>query len=285
MKLLKNKFFIAAVVIALIICIIPMVFTLIGKQDVLRSAVNVAAKPFRAAANWVVDGISGIGQYFSRLDALIKENEQLRAELESYRQAAGRAELNESENDRLRLLLGFTEQYREYTLKDARVIGRSSNSYSVTFTLDRGSESGIEKNMAVITPSGIAGYVKESGLGYCRVAALTDPTAAVGVYTAEGIYGTVEGSVRYRGDGLCIMDSSVSGLQNGTMLYSSGYGNIFPPDMPVGKIISAERDEFGHLTTYIIEPTVDFDKLTTVMIVTAKDVTEGQAGDDSKHEK
>lgn len=274
MKLIKSKFFIITVSIAIFLCLFSTVLSLIGGLDLLRSGVSLLATPVRAAFNWAADGLEGFAEYFSGVDALVKENAELRAELEKYRQDAARAELADGENDWLRQQLGFADTYSEYTFKDARVIGRSSNSYSVTYTLDRGSESGIKVNMAVVTPEGVVGYVREVGLTWCRAVAITDPTSAVGVYTPEGAYGTVEGSVDYRADGLCIMTSDVSGLSIGSTLYASGYGNIYPAGLPIGKIVSSVKDKYSRMTTYVVEPAVDFDELGFVLIVTEKSVTE-----------
>ena len=272
MKLLKNKFFIIVIAIAIVLCVIPTVLAAMGRTDLLRSGLNLCATPFRAVFNWVGDGVSGFFEYFSGVDRLIKEKEELRAELDEYRDALARAELAEGENEWLRDQLGFVNAHSEYIMTDARVTGRSSNSYSVTYTVNRGSESGIAVNMAVVTPSGVVGYVSEVGLGWSRVVALTDPTSAVGVYTSSGVYGTVEGSLKYRSDGYCVMNSTAT-LSKGTLLMSSGYGNIFPEGLAVGKIISSEQDEYSHTVTYIVEPTVDFNSISYVLVVTGKKVS------------
>jgi len=271
-KLLKNKFFVTVVAIAIVLSVIPTVLSITGHTDILRTGISVVAKPFRAAFNWVADGVTGFGKYFSGVNALIEENERLRAELETYRDAAARAELAEGENAWLREQLGFADKYSEYTMVDAKITGRSSNNYSETFTLNRGSESGITVNMAVISPSGVVGYIKEVGLGWSRAVTLTDPTSAVGVYTATGIYGTAEGSVDHRKDGYFTM-SSQSKLDTGEMLYSTGYGNIYPEGLPVGSVVSAEKDKYGRIYTYKLKPAVDFDSVTGVFVVTGKTVT------------
>ena len=277
MKLLKNKFFITVIAIAIVLCVIPTVFAAMGRTDLIRSGLNICATPFRAVFNWVGDGVSGFFEYFSGVDRLIKENEELRAELDEYRDALARAELAEGENEWLRDQLGFVNAQSEYTMTDARITGRSSNSYSVTYTLNRGSESGIEVNMAVITPSGVFGYISEVGLGWSRAVALTDPTSAVGVYTSSGVYGTVEGSIKHRSDGYCVISSTAT-LAKGTLLLSSGYGNIFPEGLAVGKIISSEQDDYSHTVTYIVDPTVDFNSTSHVLVVTGKRVS----GDEQK---
>ena len=126
--------------------------------------------------------------------------------------------------------------------------------------------------MAVITPSGVVGYIKEVGLGWSRAVTLTDPTSAVGVATASGIYGTAEGSVEYRKDGFFVM-SCQSKLDAGEKLYSTGYGNIYPEGLPVGSVVSSEKDKYGRVYTYKIKPAVDFDSVTAVFVVTGKTVT------------
>ena len=272
MRFIKNKYFIVLVCVAILFCTVPTVIAALGGQDYIRTGLNLAAKPFRVAINFVTDGVNGYREYFKRVDELIEENKALREELEKYKQDSARAELLEKENDYLRENLGFADSLSEYTLQDASVIGRSSNSYSVTYTLDRGSECGIEVNMAVITPDGVAGYIKEVGLGWSRAVAITDPTSVVGAYTDAGIYGSVEGSVQYRNDGYCIMNSSSSGISVGMQLYSSGYGNIYPAGLPIGKIIAQKKDKYSHVTTYVIEPSVDFPSLTHVLIVKSKTV-------------
>ena len=86
---------------------------------------------------------------------------------------------------------------------------------------------------------------------------------------------------KHRSDGYCVMSSTAT-LANGTLLLSSGYGNIFPEGLAVGKIISSEPDEYGHTATYIIEPAVDFDRISQVFVVTSKKITGQVNGDEQK---
>lgn len=270
MKLLKNKFFIAVVAVAIVLCAVPSVLSLTGHTDLLRSGLTVISYPFRAVFTYAADGIGGFFKYFTSVDELIKENEALRKELDAYRDDAARAESAEGENLRLREYYDFVSSHTTYTMTDARVTGRQSNSYSVTYTLNRGSECGIERNMGVVTTSGVVGYITEVGVGWSRAVALTDPTAAVGVYEPRtGVYGTLEGSVAHRQDGLCVLERIPSDtlLAEGDKLLSSG-SSVFPPDLEVGKIVSSEPDKYTHSVTYLVQPSVDLDGVTHVIIIT-----------------
>ena len=238
-----------------------------GHMDAAGSAVTFITTPFRAVFGWIADGVNGVFDHFSSVDKLLKENEDLKTQLDTYRDEAERAELLEGENSWLREQMGLSERYASATFADAKITGRSSNSYSDSITLNRGSESGVKEGMAVVTAVGVVGYIKEVGLGYSRAVLLTDPTAAVGVYTKDGYFGTVTGSVGARTSGLCTLERmTVKGLK-GQTLYTTGYGGIFPPDLPVGVIESVSVDPYNQTYTYTVRPIVDFSTLRGVMIV------------------
>ena len=270
MKLLKNKFFVTVIAVAIALCMIPTVLYATGQRDLLREGLSLAATPFRIAFNWVADGIEGFGKYFSGMDRLIKENEQLRAELEAQKAGTAQSELLQGENQWLREQLGFVLENSSLTLQDAAIIGKSSTSHSVILTLNRGSECGIEKNMPIITTDGVIGYVKEVGFGSCKVAAVTDLSCAIGVYCPRtGVYGTAEGSERYILNG----HFAVSGLASncdvavGDLFCTSGYGGIFPKDFPVGRVVAVTRDEFLRTVTVELEPIANISGATRVFAV------------------
>ena len=267
MKLPKNKLFIIVIAVSLVISIIMTALSLGGHMDAAGSAVTFITTPFRAVFGWIGDGVKGVFDHFANVDDLLKENENLKSQLEEYREGAERAELLEGENAWLREQMSLSEKYTDLKFVDAKITGRSSNSYSDSITVSRGSESGVKEGMAVVTASGVVGYVKEVGLGYSRAVLLTDATAAVGVYTKDGYFGTVTGSVGARNAGLCTLERmAVEGLE-GQTVYTTGYGGLFPPDLPVGVIESVVVDPYSQTYTYTVRPIVDFSTLRGVMIV------------------
>ena len=267
MKLLKNKFLIIVIAVSLVLSIIMTALSLGGQMDAAGTAVTFITTPFRAVFGLLGDGVKGVFDHFSSVDELLKENESLKEQIEAYREGAERAELLEGENSWLREQMSLSEKYTDVKFVDAKITGRSSNSYSDSITLSRGSESGVKEGMAVITASGVVGYIKEVGIGASRAVLLTDPTAAVGIYTKDGLFGTVTGSVGARTSGLCTLERmTVEGLE-GQTLYTTGYGGIFPPDVPVGTVESGSVDLYSQTYTYTVRPSVDFSTLRGVMIV------------------
>lgn len=272
MNLLKNKIFVALIAVAIVLCVLPTTLYLTGQRDLLYEGISLAAKPFRAAFGFVADGISGFFKYFSSVDALIKENEELREELDRYREDAVLGEIAQEENDWLREQLGFAADNQHCTFADASVIGYSASGYSSVFTIDRGGEAGIKKNMAVVSRGGVVGYVSEVGYGYSKVCGVTDISSAVGVYCPRsGVYGTAHGAEAFISDGLfCITGLSVdSDVELGDLFCSGGYGEIFPKDFAVGRVVDIKKDEFLRNLTVVLEPCAGADSVARVFVVTS----------------
>lgn len=120
----------------------------------------------------------------------------------------------------------------------ARVIGNSTVTTAKAVFIDRGSTSGIEKGMAVVTPEGIVGKVVAVYPLVSQVLLITDPTFKVGVESQKGhVHGVLN-----CGAGKC----SVEQIQNedkvsaGEWFYTSGEDRIFPKGFPVGMAVSVQ---------------------------------------------
>jgi rod shape-determining protein MreC len=137
-----------------------------------------------------------------------------------------------------------------YKVVSARVIGRgSASTFSQTLTLDTGSNSGITKNMTVISENGLVGVVKDVTANSCIVLLMSDPTFRIGVRVARSqSIGVLmgEGSGSYT---LELLDPSGS-LKVGDSLISIGSDNNRPyiPGVPVGVVTNVD-----HTTTSLTQ--------------------------------
>lgn len=87
-------------------------------------------------------------------EEVIDEYSRLRTKVTELEAAVGRKELIEEENNLLRSQLGFVNSYGYYVLS-ADVIGRQIDPTESTIILNRGTQSGITKEMPVIVGDGI----------------------------------------------------------------------------------------------------------------------------------
>ncbi|HSM78403.1 MAG TPA: rod shape-determining protein MreC [Bryobacteraceae bacterium] len=145
--------------------------------------------------------------------------------------------------DRGRALVAFQAQSPSKTLA-ARVIANGTGSNSAAVFIDRGSNSGVESGMAVVTPEGIVGKVIAAYPSASLVLLVTDPTFAAGVMSQKNHVG---GTLKGQGHGNCIVDyiQNEQKLDVGEWFYTSGYDRVFPRGFPVGQVSVARAGRNG----------------------------------------
>lgn len=139
--------------------------------------------------------------------------------------------------DRARSLSVFQAHSPSKTVA-ARVIGNGTGANSKVVFVDRGSTSGVESGMAVVTPDGIVGKVVEAYPTASLVMLITDPTFAAGVVSQKNrVHGTLKG----QGHAECLVDyvQNEEHVDIGEWFYTSGDDRIFPKGFPVGQVTAA----------------------------------------------
>jgi rod shape-determining protein MreC len=122
----------------------------------------------------------------------------------------------------------------------ARVIGNGTGANSKVVFIDRGSTSGIESGMAVVTPDGIVGKVVDAYPMASLVMLVTDPTFAAGVISQKN---RVRGTLKGLGQTKCLVDyaQNEEKVDEGEWFYTSGDDRIFPRGFPVGQVTSVRN--------------------------------------------
>lgn len=168
---------------------------------------------------FVLLGVKGENDRLKRENGDLKmENHYLKAEL--------------STADRARALSAFQSETQSKTVA-ARVIGDGTGANSKVVFVDRGSTSGVESGMAVVTPDGIVGKVVDAYPTASLVMLITDPTFAAGVVSQKN---HVRGTLKGQGHSECLVDyvQNEERVDSGEMFYTSGDDRIFPKGFPVG---------------------------------------------------
>jgi len=180
--------------------------------------------------------IGFLQDYFILLDVreqnrkLKADNDKLRMENVYFRNQLSTAE-------HARALTLFQTQSPSKTVA-ARVIGNSTVASAKAVFIDRGSTSGIEKGMAVVTPDGIVGKVVAVYPLVAQVLLVTDPTFKVGVESQKGrVHGVLD-----CGNGPCAVEQiqEEEKVTPGEWFFTSGEDRIFPKGFPVGTVISVQ---------------------------------------------
>ena len=199
------------------------------------------------------------------LRGVSRENTELRGQIERMRLEQVRMEQDAAQARRIQALLQFKEQHISKTVA-AQVIGSSGSETSHLIYIDRGSNEGIEPNMAVITPDGIVGKVLHVYPSTSQVLEITDQTSGVG---ATLVKSRLQGIVKGQPDGnpnlaYIMADESV---ERGEDVITSGGDRIFPKGLPIGKVasVSPGKDLFLNVR---VTPAANLSSLEEVLVIT-----------------
>jgi len=190
----------------------------------------------------IIEGLRGGGTGFLHNYILLhdtnQENQRLRSELDRMKMENVflKNELNTA--DRAKALQVFQQHTPSRTVA-ATIIATGAGSSSKVVFVDRGTVSGVQRGMAVVTPDGIVGKVIAAYPTASQVLLITDPDFAAGVITQKSqVHGTLKG----QGTPQCKVDyvAFEEKVEPGEWVYTSGDDRIFPRGFPVG-IVKAVR--------------------------------------------
>ena len=181
-------------------------------------------------------GRSGTVHFFRDYFVLLnvrEENQHLKADLDRTKMDNQYLRTELSTADRAKSLAIFQQQSPSKTIA-AHVIGNTTGVGAKVVIVDRGTGSGVEKGMAVITPDGIVGKVIGAYPTASYVLLITDPSFAAGVISQKNrVHGTLKG----QGYSTVIVDyvQNEQKVEPGEQFFTSGDDRIFPKGLPVGE--------------------------------------------------
>src|ERR1700736_539912 len=167
------------------------------------------------------------------------DNDQLKKEVGELKLRTQYLQAELSTADRARALSVFQAHSPSRTVA-ARIIGNGPGANSKVVFVDRGSGSGVQSGMAVITPDGIVGKVLDSYPTASLVMLITDPTFAAGVISQKN---RVRGTLKGQGHSDTLVDyvQNEEKVDGGEWFYTSGDDRIFPKGFPVGQVSAARN--------------------------------------------
>ncbi|MEO6903338.1 MAG: rod shape-determining protein MreC [Bacteroidia bacterium] len=204
---------------------------------------------------------SGVEEYFY----LKNENEILAAENASLR-SRSKASFSSTVDDEH--VVNDTTYHQKYIYTSAKVVNNSTNRRNNFLTLNKGSNQGIQKNMAVITSTGVIGQVKEVSENFCSVMSLLHSKSTISSkIKKDGSYGPLSWNGEdFRYATLNDIPTHVL-LKQGDTIVTSAYSLTFPENMLIGTVESFEKENGKYFYTIKVKLLTDFKRLTYVYIV------------------
>jgi len=211
------------------------------KYQAIRGAALDATAPVSGALNEVsatVKGlVSGAGDYWDAAS----QNGELKRERDATRQQVIQARAILLENRQLKAMLRLREQSRT-TVATGRIVGSSFNSVRRFAILSVGRSDGVRPGMPVRSAEGLIGRVVDAGALASRILLVSDRASIVPSRLLRGGSPVI---VQGRGDGTVDVRPLEVGrnpFQRGDIVVSSGTGGIYPPLVPVARVIKLDDD-------------------------------------------
>lgn len=214
--------------------------------------------------NGVFHAVESVWKRYIYLVSTYRENLRLQSEIERLRLENQLTNELLSENERLRDILNFKREQPGSSIA-VQIIGKEVSPASTTVTLNKGTDSGIEKGMAVITANGVVGKVQTAIGGTSKVLLLTDPGNTLAVRVQRN---REEGLLEGR-QGRCALKyvSYYADVQEGDLLVTSGFDGIYPKGLPVAVVVKVKKHEASPFQIVEAEPVVRFSKLEEALVL------------------
>lgn len=257
------------IVVLILASIILAIFSIDrSAPTIVENGVGSAIEPIQEANTGISGWFENVFKYFSDQKNLIEENSKLKEELMAARSELNRLNLVESENVELSALLKMQTRYTQYSTVGAEIIAKNPGNWYNSFTINKGTNEGLEKNMVVINGDGLVGKISECGYNYSKVVSIIDDTDAVSAQSLRtGDIGYI--TANYQQEGYCRMQYSEDNMDIlvGDELVTSHLSEIFPQGITIGYVRKLSEDENSLAKYAAIEPAVDFSNLDYVLVI------------------
>ncbi len=274
-----RHFFTTRVKVVLVTAVLlAAVLTVVGSLTGMKlpdMLVKGVLSPIRSGISQLTDQAERLYDYMFRYESLQAENERLKEQLAQIQDEARQADSISRENERLRSALALTTVHEDYKLVDGYIISWSSNDWTSTFTINRGSNAGITAGMCAVTANGeLVGLVSEVGTNYAVVKTVLDSSLEISAtIAASGYNGMVQGGYSTGLEGLLRMDylPSSAVIRNNDQVVTTG-STVYPRNLVLGHVVDAGFDDTGVAKYALLQPATDVGNLEQVFIITEYNV-------------
>jgi rod shape-determining protein MreC len=208
--------------------------------EIVRGVLGVGLYPLQRAALVPRDVFMGAADLAVTSATLRSDNEKLRTRnLQLSQQANTAAELS-AENGHLRALLQLSQRATTQSLP-AEIQYDTRDPFTQKVVINRGAQQGIQNGSPVVNEDGVIGQVTRVFPLQAEVTLLTDKDQAVPVQIVRtGLRSVIYGTLK--GDTLDLRFVPISAdVQTGDELVTSGLDGVYPPGLPVAKVVRVDK--------------------------------------------
>ena len=257
-----------------VFCALMMVFSSFADKAAgpVKVLANITFIPLQQGINQVVGWRGDMKDNFSTMQQLRAENEDLQAQIDALTTENNYLQEERYEYERLQELYQLDQNYAEYEKTAAHVIGKDTGNWFNTFTIDKGSQDGIEVDMNVLAGSGLVGIITEVGPTWAKVRSIIDDSNNVsGMVLSTSDTCIVSGDLSLMSSGQIAFDQMENNdnvVAVGDQIVTSYISDKYLQGILIGSISEINVDSNNLTRSGYIIPAVDFKNIQEVLVIT-----------------
>lgn len=194
---------------------------------------------------------------------LTERNVIMQKQITELRQAVRYLQHDSTESEKV-----FAKSLKGLDLVSAQVIGNSIRSVDNTLVIDKGTEDGVREEMGVVCGTGIVGIVIQAGKHSSVVMSILNSQSSIACRIRSTDY---FGYLRWQGGNplLAVLEDvpTHARFKVGDAIETSGYSNIFPAGIFVGRILKSKVSRDGQSYKLYIQLSTDMARLRDVCVI------------------
>ena len=227
--------------------------------------------PFESALSALTRTAERFYNYVFRYESLEAENEYLKARVASMEDEIRSIDTLQRENERLRAVANLLKEHEDYDMLSSYIISWDSSNWRNTFTIGKGTQSGVNEGMCAVTEQGqVVGIVTDCGSNWATVTTILDSSLQISAtLSSSGYNGIVQGAHKTDKENQLRMDylSTEAVIRNNDQVVTTG-STLYPRGLILGYVVDAGLDGTGVAKYAVIEPAANFNALEQVFVIT-----------------
>ncbi len=270
-EFLKKKGSIVIAAAVLLSIVLGLTAHSISGTSFASGAVNAVMRPIGSGVAVLADFFEEIYGYMFKFDRLKTENEELKTRVAKLEEQVRENSAAVDENGRLRELLKLKEKHSDFELETTKIISWGASNWTSTFTINKGSNSGIELYDCIVTENSyLVGQIIEVNANNALARTIIDPNMSAGaLIDRTGIAAVASGYFEYMTKGNLKLTFIPNGatIVNGDVITTSGKGQSIPKGLVIGKVVDAGFEASGQTQYAVLQPMVEISGLSQVFVI------------------
>ena len=227
--------------------------------------------PFDSALSALTRTAERFYNYVFQFESLEAENAYLKKRVATLEDEIRSIDTLQRENERLRALANLLKEHEDYDPVSAYIISWDSSNWRNTFTIGKGTNSGVSEGMCAVTEQGqVVGIVTDCGSNWATVTTILDSSLQISAtLSSSGYNGIVQGAHKTDKENQLRMDSPTTEavIRNNDQVVTTG-STLYPRGLILGYVVDAGLDGTGVAKYAVIEPAANFNALEQVFVIT-----------------